>query len=137
VDEDVRGAVGYPFDVARGGDLSRIDPAPMWRALLTDLADEVSAATISLRFHAGFAAAVAGLARDLLHTHSAGRIVALSGGSLQNRIVLEQVKRLLEADGATVLIHARVPANDGGLALGQAAVACALGLAGTDSARGD
>lgn len=134
VDADDCGAVGYPFDIARGRDLIRLDPGPMWRALLTDLSDEVSAATISLRFHVGFAAAVAGLASELLHTHSAGRIVALSGGSFQNRIVLEQVKRLLEADGATVLIHARVPANDGGLALGQAAVACALSLAGADPA---
>ncbi|MBA3577892.1 MAG: carbamoyltransferase HypF, partial [Sphingomonas sp.] len=125
----------YPFAIFHDPDgMIRLDPGPMWRALLADLAAGTAAATISLRFHRGFAAAAAGLVLELLRAHDTIRTVALSGGSFQNRIVLEQIKRRLEACGATVLIHARVPANDGGLALGQAAVACALSLAGTDPA---
>jgi len=108
----------------------RLGPAPMWEALLANLASGASAAVISARFHKGFAAAVARLASDLLRTHDAGRIVALSGGSFQNKLLLEELRRRLEADGASVLIHAKVPANDGGLALGQAAVAAARALAG-------
>jgi hydrogenase maturation protein HypF len=51
--------------------------------------------------------------------------VALSGGCFQNRILFEEVSRRLESEGFTVLSHAQVPANDGGLALGQAAIGAA------------
>jgi hydrogenase maturation protein HypF len=46
--------------------------------------------------------------------------VALSGGVLQNAIVLDGLVVVLEAQGFRVLTHRRVPPNDGGLALGQA-----------------
>ncbi|MGH9369567.1 MAG: hypothetical protein ACRD3M_18090, partial [Thermoanaerobaculia bacterium] len=49
--------------------------------------------------------------------------VALSGGCFQNKLLTERAKSLLERDGFEVLIHRQVPPNDGGLALGQAAVA--------------
>ena len=48
---------------------------------------------------------------------------ALSGGCFQNRLLLDLVKRGLEAESFTVLIHHLVPPNDGGIALGQAAAA--------------
>ncbi|MCB2040464.1 MAG: carbamoyltransferase HypF, partial [Rhodoferax sp.] len=55
--------------------------------------------------------------------------VALSGGVFQNRILLEQLVRRLEQAGLAVLTHRQVPSNDGGLSLGQAAVAAARMLA--------
>jgi hydrogenase maturation protein HypF len=51
--------------------------------------------------------------------------VALSGGVFQNRILFERVLAALESRGFTVLSHSRVPCSDGGLALGQAAIAAA------------
>ena len=51
------------------------------------------------------------------------RAAALSGGCFQNRLLLDMVKRGLEAEGFDVLIHHLVPPNDGGIALGQAAAA--------------
>jgi hydrogenase maturation protein HypF len=51
--------------------------------------------------------------------------VALSGGCFQNRILFEEIVRRLKQDNFIVLSHAEVPANDGGLALGQAAIGAA------------
>jgi hydrogenase maturation protein HypF len=49
--------------------------------------------------------------------------VALSGGVWQNITLLHRANELLQEKGFEVLIHEKVPANDGGIALGQAAVA--------------
>src|SRR5947209_7057194 len=49
--------------------------------------------------------------------------VALSGGTFQNVLLLEQVVELLAGKGFVIYRHRRVPANDGGLALGQAVLA--------------
>jgi len=49
--------------------------------------------------------------------------VALSGGVWQNRFLLKKTISLLERSGFTIYIHHQVPTNDGGLALGQAAIA--------------
>jgi hydrogenase maturation protein HypF len=48
---------------------------------------------------------------------------ALSGGVFQNMLLMDKCRKLLEADGFTVLIHSLVPPNDGGIALGQAVAA--------------
>jgi hydrogenase maturation protein HypF len=49
--------------------------------------------------------------------------VALSGGTFQNLLLLKQAVTLLEEKGFTVYRHRNVPANDGGLSLGQAVLA--------------
>ena len=49
--------------------------------------------------------------------------VALSGGAFQNKTLLSGVTKALTADGFDVLSHALIPANDGGLSLGQAVIA--------------
>jgi hydrogenase maturation protein HypF len=55
--------------------------------------------------------------------------VALSGGVMQNRVLAEQLIERVQGRGLRVLTHALVPANDGGLALGQAVIAAARALA--------
>lgn len=128
----------YGFAVLPAGSgVIRLDPAPMWRTLLADLAAGHSHTTLSARFHKGLATAVADFSLQLMRDHDAGGTVALSGGSFQNRIVLEEIKLRLEASGVRVLVHSAVPANDGGLALGQAVVASARSLAGDDAVQGD
>jgi hydrogenase maturation protein HypF len=121
---DVATPVGYPFTLDSGPGPVLVDPEPMWLALLTDLERGLAKSRIAARFHAGLAAAVSDLAIRLARHHRADA-VALSGGVFQNKILLERVSARLATAGLNVLSHQRVPANDGGLALGQAVVAAA------------
>jgi hydrogenase maturation protein HypF len=127
------GACGsYPFALEEQDGLMRIEPAPMWRALLEDLAHGTPTGVISARFHAGLTAALVALLEHL--ANGAGRMarrrVALGGGVFQNALLCELLVPCLQSAGWQVLRHARVPSNDGGLAFGQAAVAAARALAG-------
>jgi len=99
-----------------------IDPRPLVRALSADAAAGVDAGLASARFHnavAHFLAAAARRARDLTGLGT----VALSGGVFQNEYLLTRLRVALVRDGFKVLIHREVPTNDGGISLGQAAVA--------------
>jgi hydrogenase maturation protein HypF len=118
----------YPFAIAEAlpAPLLHLDPTPMWQALLRDIAGGMPVPLIAGRFHGGLAIAIARMVAAL---HVTGR-VALSGGVFQNKLLLELVMRRLTAQGLDVLTHRLVPANDGGLALGQAVVAAARVLAG-------
>ena len=114
---------GYDFSILDGEPLL-LDPAPMWPQLLKDLQQEQETAIISERFHKGFAAAISRMACRLARQQQI-ETVALSGGVFQNATLLTLVERSLQEQGFRVLAQHRVPANDGGLALGQALIAAA------------
>lgn len=120
---------GYPFARLTGptGELV-LDPAPLWDALLTDLSHGRLPEEIAAAFHVGLATALSALALDLTSRYGVST-AALSGGVFQNRLLLESVTSGLEAAGLRVLLQRQVPANDGGISLGQAAVAAAWVLA--------
>lgn len=100
--------------------LLELDWRPLIVALLADLARGAPRGTVAARFHAAMSEAVLAVARA-----AAAPRVALTGGCFQNRrLVLESAGRL-RAAGFEVLLHRDVPANDGGIALGQIAVAAA------------
>jgi hydrogenase maturation protein HypF len=120
---------GYPFRLPDDGALIDLDAGPMWRCLVEDLAGGVDSATIAARFHRGLATAIVDLA-DLCARDVGTASIVLTGGMFHNRILLERVSAMLAARGHAVLMHRDVPAGDGGLALGQAAVAAARALAG-------
>ena len=124
-----RSALGPPAPALRERVASLIDPAAIWQPLLGDIAAGLPAGVIAARFHNGLADAVAEMAARLARVRGADT-VALSGGCFQNAVLLTAVIGRLEARGLTVLSHAAVPANDGGLALGQAAVAAARLIGG-------
>jgi len=114
----------YSVDVAAGNP-AVVSWRPLWQALLDDLHADVSKASIAARFHWGLALAVANLARQLANQHDAAAVV-LSGGVFQNRQLLSAVNATLTDAGVRVLSPGAVPANDGGLALGQAAIAASV-----------
>ncbi|MGP0010667.1 MAG: carbamoyltransferase HypF, partial [Methylocella sp.] len=126
---------GYPIPLriqppASGG-LTTMDLSPLWRAILEDLEGHTPAAVMAARFHRGLVRAIVEMVRHIFERENQRleRIVALSGGSFQNKLLLEGVSHTLEGLGLTVLTHSQVPANDGGLALGQAAIAAARSMA--------
>ncbi|WP_102223860.1 carbamoyltransferase HypF [Acidimangrovimonas sediminis] len=111
-------APAYPFAKTKEG----LDPAPMWRAWAEDRGRGTPREVMARRFHAGLAQAFAAPARALVADGAAGA-VALSGGCFQNALLHRMTVAAL--DGIPVLTHRAVPANDGGLALGQAVIAAA------------
>ena len=95
--------------------------AGLVRAALDDLAAGVPVSVVSARFHNGLASAVVEVC-ERIRVGSGVGTVALSGGVFQNVLLLERCVDGLGAAGFRVLTHRRVPPNDGGISLGQAAV---------------
>jgi hydrogenase maturation protein HypF len=118
LDEAEAGA--YRFGVQK----ETVDTQPAITALLADVRAGASIPVISARFHNGLAE-LARTVCDEIRRETGVRAVALSGGVWQNMALLTRVVRGLRADGFTVYLHHQVPANDGGLSLGQALVAAA------------
>lgn len=126
-------AQAYPFALTRDRQtIMEIDPAPMWYALLHDLAVRTAPDVIAARFHMGLSHAIVAMAYQCVELTglrtTVPHSVALSGGVFQNRILFEQVARGLREHGFNVLSQQQVPANDGGLSLGQATIAAARRL---------
>lgn len=117
------------FAFAQSG--PQIDPAPIWAELRRQMAQGAPAAQIAWQFHAGLAGAFAGKARALVDSGEA-RAVVLSGGCFQNALLTSLV--LAALGDIPVLIHRTTPANDGGLALGQAVIAAARHISHAESA---
>ncbi|ABD90077.1 carbamoyltransferase HypF [Rhodopseudomonas palustris] len=119
---------GYPFALDTATTPWSIDPAPMWRALLDDLAAGVPIAAIAARFHFGLADAFCDCALKIAKANDA-QAIALGGGVFQNGLLLQACLARLSASSLPVLSPAQIPANDGGLAYGQAIIAAARALA--------
>lgn len=118
--------LAYPFalPLIGGRGLPYIEPLAVWRAMLGDLLLETPVGVIAARFHRGLARAILGMAQRLTGEDGPDTVV-LTGGCFQNATLFALVHEGLAAMGLRVLSHSQVPANDGGIALGQAAVALA------------
>jgi hydrogenase maturation protein HypF len=113
----VRVESGYPVIFGR----AEFDVAPMWLALLEGWRAGVELAVIAARFHLT-------VAEIILHYSRKAReefrieTVGLTGGVFQNVYLLRLASQILSSEGFEVLTHRLVPPNDGGIALGQAAI---------------
>ncbi len=108
----------YTFEYHPG----EIDPTRLWWEILADLRNSIPAPVISARFHNGLARLVLEVCQKISAATSI-KTVCLSGGVWQNMTLFNKTVPLLEKAGYTVLTHSQVPANDGGIALGQAVIA--------------
>jgi hydrogenase maturation protein HypF len=124
--EEWRGRLGQYAAV--NAEFASLDDRPLLARLIRDRLAGRPLAEIAVDFHIGFSL---GLARAAArHGHAAHiHTIALSGGVLQNALVLGIVQSELERQGFTVLTHQHVPPNDGGIAVGQAALAAFQPLA--------
>jgi len=121
VDPDERG--GYPVPAVGTTPLLAVG-RELVRCVVEDVVARVEAGRVAARFHRGLADAVV-LAVQAVADRTGLATAALSGGVFQNVVLLDRVVRGLEAAGLRVLVHSRVPPNDGGISLGQAVVAAA------------
>ncbi len=120
--------LAYPFAIPNlENQIPYIEPLAMWQALLGDLILKTPLGVMSARFHKGLAMIIVTMVKKLTTENEIRTIndIVLSGGVFQNKFLLEQVITRLEKENFNVLTHQQVPANDGGLALGQAAIAAA------------
>lgn len=110
--------------------LREVDSTPMWYGLLDDLRRLTSTEIIATRFHAGLVNVIDTMIDHIAEQHSI-TTVALSGGCLQNKVLLENLVPRIQARGLVCLSQSQFPSNDGGISLGQVAIAAAQQLATT------
>ncbi len=113
---DAEAAAPYPFPLRPADGMLELDWQPALEALLAELRAGTPAGRIAARLHAGLAAAVAAVAERF----GIAQVVS-SGGCFRNAVLLRLTAARLREAGFRPVFHRRVPPDDGGLALGQAA----------------
>jgi hydrogenase maturation protein HypF len=113
-------AAKYPFHL--GPDRRTLDVLPMIQAMVQDLEQRQAVSVIAWHFHVSLAEMLAQAAAEA-RRQTGLTTIALSGGVFQNRLLLELLTARLHHLGLSVYMNQRVPPNDGGISLGQAAVA--------------
>lgn len=118
--------LAYPFSIPLmgGKGMPYIEPLGVWRAMLGDMVLKTPIGTMSARFHRGLANAITQMVQRLT-ADSEIETVALTGGCFQNETLFKLVSQQVENLGLNVICHSKVPSNDGGIALGQSAIALA------------
>ncbi len=119
----------YPFDLVAPEDTApsapwMIDIRPLIVAVAADVNHSVGPAMIARRFHSTLVEIISHVC-DLTRKQTGLNVVALSGGVFMNALLLSESIQRLSDDGFRVYRHQRVPPNDGGLSLGQLAIAAA------------
>jgi hydrogenase maturation protein HypF len=119
-DPGERGAYAVPISASAPFQLQTNE---LVRAVVEDMAAGTGGDVVAARFHNGLAAAVVAACRRAREMTGGISTVALGGGVFQNLLLIERAAAGLEKDGFQALVPRDVPTNDGGISLGQAAVA--------------
>jgi hydrogenase maturation protein HypF len=116
----------YPFELTEAGPegLLEVDVRELIHAVASEARRKVAPAVIARRFHSTVVEAIAGVCARVREETTLNDVV-LSGGVFLNGLLTSEVVSRLSEDGFAVYRHRRVPPNDGGLCLGQIAVAAA------------
>lgn len=112
----------YVFDVESNSGVHIVRIAPVLSGVLKDIETQADIPTIAASFHEAVAQMAVEVCRRVREQNGITR-VALSGGVFQNRLLLQRTMSLLSDDGFMPLVHTALPANDGCISLGQAAIA--------------
>lgn len=115
---------GGLLPLAHRNDLIELDHRPLALRLLVGLDRAEPVPQLARLFHDALADGLSRLASRIAREAKVNTI-ALSGGVFCNTILAHRVRHCLESQGFRVLTHREVPPNDAGVALGQAAIACA------------
>jgi hydrogenase maturation protein HypF len=121
-----RGSRAAPldFDIAAGV----LDPTPVILGLVAGLRLGTDVRNLAAAFHDAVIRATVRVATACARAASISTI-GLTGGVFANRLLLDGIRNGLQYNDFEVLTHHVVPCNDGGLALGQAAIAAAMAAA--------
>jgi hydrogenase maturation protein HypF len=106
----------YPVQLRNEKDGFIIDWATLFKSLIEDISKGIPANIASAKFHNALAHSAVLAAKKV-----GEQKVVLSGGCFQNRLLLERTVTLLKEYGFKVYWHQRIPTNDGGISVGQAA----------------
>ncbi len=112
----------YDYAIYHEDGMDIIDPSPILKEAYMDAESGTDMGIISAKFHNTVADFTVKEAKRLRERTGINR-AALSGGVFQNRILLREIRSGLTDAGFEVYTHHRVPPNDGGISLGQAAIA--------------
>ena len=113
----------YDFEIIRdSGKPIRLDLRKMIKQIIVDIKDDTDGGIIAAKFHNCLAASLVKLA-DCAREKTGIKTVAISGGVFCNRYLTNRLIKLLRENDFAVLFNKNVPANDGGISLGQAAIA--------------
>jgi hydrogenase maturation protein HypF len=98
-----------------------IDLTEMIRGIVSNLIDGISSSKISGKFHRTIARLIIETCEKIRSREKLNQVV-LSGGVFQNIFLLSLITEGLKRSGFNVYTHHLVPANDGGISLGQAVI---------------
>ncbi len=111
----------YPFPFM----YQQLDFRPLLQSVIKDRRSQRPPAEIARAFQFGLAQGVRDAVVDICESENIDTVV-LSGGVFQNELLLKDVKSLLEPERCRIWTNHAVPPNDGGISLGQAALALFL-----------
>jgi hydrogenase maturation protein HypF len=112
----------YDFTIAAASPTD-VDLRPMIHQIVAEIDANTPQSRIAARFHSTLVAVISEVCRRMRAELQLNR-VCLSGGCFQNAVLLEGCLETLHTEGFEVFCHREVPTNDGGISLGQAAIAC-------------